>query len=732
MKQQGNRTLSSETDTDEIDIRDMVALLVDEWRWITSITLAAIILATAYAFLVTPVYRTNALMQVEEKEAGIGGIEELSSMLSGETPTDAEVEIIKSRSVLIKAIEQEDLNIRIEPIRFPLLGGMISRRYRSEIPAPAWLGFDEFAWGGEHLRIDRLDLDRSLEGEPLVLESLGGGRFELHGPDDGLLVSGVVGEPSAGDDAAVFLSELVAREGTRFLVTRQHPLETLDELHARLSVAERGKKTGILELTLEGEDRDKITNTLNTITNIYLRQNVERKSAEAAKTLEFLNEQLPDLKIELDVAEQALNRFRVQKGSIDLSLETQAMLEKLADSEKQLSELDLARVERAQRFTAEHPAMIALRQQRHELEQSREQLEQRIRELPEAEQDALRLMRDVRVAGELYTLLLNRAQELKVVQAGTVGNVRIIDTAFVPREPVKPKKAIVLALGAMLGAALGVFVVFLRQALTSGIRDPKVLEQHFGLPVYAIVPLSDAEADVDNATEKSLRLIATRDPHDPAVESLRSLRTSLEFLLRESRNNVLTIGGPAPGVGKSFVCSNLGALLAQTGRRVLVVDADMRRGHLHRKFQVPRAPGLSQVIAGEVAARDGIYAGKAENLSFMASGKLPPNPAELLTSRSFETLLEELKESFDLVLLDAPPVLAASEAITLAQAAGLNLMVIRSGQQSQREVELAVDRLARAGATPSGFVFNALAVGSRRYAYAGYRYYRYDQATSES
>ncbi|MBW3567390.1 MAG: polysaccharide biosynthesis tyrosine autokinase [Proteobacteria bacterium] len=731
MTEQHKNTTSASADggsSDEIDLRDLFALLVDEWRWIAAITLAVFFVAAVYAFTTTPVFRTNALVQVEEKDTGIGGIEELSSMLSGETPTEAEIEIIKSRSVLTKAIEQRDLNIDIEPSRFPLIGGMIARRYEGEGAAHAWLGFDSHAWGGERVQIDRLDVDRGLEGESLTLIAGSADTYTLLDPEGELLLAGVVGEAASGNGMEMFVAELVAHEGVGFTVTRQDTLDTLDGLRERLSVAERGKKTGILELALEGEDRAEIARTLDTITNIYLRQNVERKSAEAAKTLEFLNEQMPELRAELNVAEGALNRFRVEKGSVDLSLETQALLEQFAEVEKQLSELELTRVERAQRFTAEHPAMQAMNQQRAELEQLRAQLEQQIRELPQAEQDALRLMRDVRVANELYTLLLNRAQELKVVQAGTVGNVRIIDTAFVPRVPVKPKKALVLALGLVLGGMLGVFAVFLRQALTSGIRDPKILEQHFGLPVYAIVPRSDAELHIEKTAYDALRLIALQDPNDPAVESLRSLRTSLEFLLRESNNNVLTIGGPAPGVGKSFICSNLAALMAQAGRRVLVVDADMRRGHLHRKFQVPRAPGLSQVIAGEVAMEDAITTGAISNLDFMASGQLPPNPAELLVSRSFETMLEALKARYDLVLLDAPPVLAASEAVTLARLAGLNLLVVRSGEQNRREVELAVDRLTQAGAAPKGFVFNGLMLGSRRYAYAGYRYYRYEQA----
>jgi tyrosine-protein kinase Etk/Wzc len=466
--------------------------------------------------------------------------------------------------------------------------------------------------------------------------------------------------------------------------------------------------------------------TLNAISNAYVRQNVERKSEEAAKTLEFLNEQLPQLKHELNGAEQALNDLRVTKGSIDMSLEAQGMLEQLTEIEGRLSEMALNRVESAQRFTALHPMMRAIDQQEDELKRRRAQIDGQIRKLPEAEQDVLRLMRDTRVAEELYALLLNRAQELRVVRAGTIGSVRIIDTAFAPGDPVRPKKSRMVMLAFLVGGMLSMLVLFLRQALDTAIRDPKVLEQHFGLPVYAIIPRSVAELQQEKKEAGTLQFLALDDPAEPAVESLRSLRTSIAFLLQESPTRVLTIGGPAPGVGKSFIAANLGLLLAQTGQRVLVVDGDLRRGHLHRKFAKSRDPGLSDLIAGQIEVEQAVRDTTQENLFFLSTGKLPPNPAELIVSPHFERIVKALAQQYDVVIIDAPPVLAASEAATLASLAGANLLVVRSGQQNRREVELAVGRLAQAGAKPRGFIFNDMLAGARRYAYAGYRYYRYE------
>src|SRR5690606_37142523 len=262
---------------------------------------------------------------------------------------------------------------------------------------------------------------------------------------------------------------------------------------------------------------------------------------------------------------------------------------------------------------------------------------------------------------------------------------------------------------------------------SSDVCSSDLLERHFGMPVYAIVPRSETAFAESRKQSTTLPLISLRDPHDPAVEGLRSLRTSMSFLLQETSGSVLTIGGPAPEVGKSFVSANLGALLAQIGRRTLVVDADLRRGHLHKAFNLERAPGLVELISGEHSLDDAVKATELDNLFVLTSGRVPPNPAELLVSKRFETLLDELAARHDVVVLDAPPLLAASEAANLARLAGINLIVVRSGHQSRREIELTVDRLAQAGAPPRGFIFNDLVVGSRQHAYAGYRYYRYER-----
>lgn len=708
---------------EHFEVREALAVVQDQWLWIVAIAGVVALAALFYALVATPVYQTNALIQVEEKSSGINGIVDLTSALTGETPTEAEIEIIRSRAVLGAAVEQQKLYLEASPLYFPVVGAAIARSRETEGgPAGALLGLQRYGWGGEKIRVDRLDVPRALQGETLHLVKGAADRYELFYGDE-ILVAGEVGRAAENSGISVFVSQLQARPGTHFKVVRHNWLSALEQLSASLLVAERGKQTGILELTLQGRDPEQIADTLNAITTVYLRQNVERTSEDAAKTLAFLDSQLPDLKGQLDAAEAALNQHRIQQGSVDLSLETQGLLEKLGDVDSKLSELQLQQAELSQRFTAEHPVRVALDQQRGELASTRAEVERQIRKLPAAEQDSVRLMRDVRVANELYVLLLNRAQELKVVRAGTVGNIRIIDEAFTPLRPFKPRRALIVSTGTLLGLLLALMIVFLREALNSAIRDPDELEKSTGLPVYAIVPHSEVEHDLSADRERPLLFEA--QGNDVAIESLRSLRTSLDFLLLDAEKNIVSVGGPAPAAGKSFVVSNLAALFAQTGKSVLLVDADLRRGRLHRLFGLPRRPGLTELIAGNAEMENVVRKDVVAGLDFIPTGVIPPNPAELITSPRFAKLLDTLAPSYDLILLDAPPILGAAEAVALARQSAINLLVARSEQQTPREVHLALTKLRQSGATVNGFVLNDLRARAR-HAYTGYSYYRYD------
>lgn len=721
---------------EEPTLGDLVWTIVDNRALIASVAAIVVILAAAYVFLVSPTYRSDVLLQVEDKSKSVAGLDDLSSMFSDKTPAEAEIEIIRSRTLVGAVVDQLNLTIAVRPRTFPLLGGAFFRRYEGEGVASPVLGLRGFAWGGERARVQRLEVPEKLYDDTLHLVTAGNGRFRLLDTKGDLIVEGEVGKPASSLDPArrseVFVSELQARPGTEFLVVKRRRDAVVDDLQHELKIGEKGKKTGIIAVSLEGKDARNVAAILDAVAQNYQRQNVERKSAEAANTLAFLQTQLPLLKKNLDAAESAFNVYQRKNGSVDLPQETQALLERAVEIEKALVELDLQRTELSQRYTETHPALLALRQKADKLRAERSAMNAKMRGLPEQELDSARLTRDVKVATELYFLLINRAQELQVVKSGTIGNVRILDVALQPFEPASPRKGLVLAISLLLGLGAGVGITLVRKAMDHGVDDPEEIEATTGLSLYASVPHSNREAELCQLHGKGrLQALARADPTDLAIESLRSLRTSLQFALSEAANNVITIGGPSPGVGKSFLSVNLAHVLASSGKRVLLVDADLRRGRLHRYFDGERVPGLSDAVAGQVLFADAVRKTENEMLDFIGTGTLPPNPSELLASGRFEDLLDEASRRYDLVLVDVPPILAVTDGALVARHAGVNLLVLRAGRHPMREIALALKHLSSGGVRVQGAVLNDVqsTKGGR---YGRYSYHYQYEYKSES
>ncbi len=715
--------LQADASEDELDLAALVGTLYEGRFVIAALAALALLIGGVKAFTATPVYKADALVQVEES-GGSDPLEDLSAMFSGETPAEAEIEILRSRSVVSDAVKALRLDIHAQPMHAPVVGGFFARRHSGDLPASPLLGLSSYAWGGERIAVTSLEVPRGFEGEELVLVAEADNAFQVLSPDGDALVRGRVGEVASGNGVELLVSELSARPGTRFTLKKLAFLDAVSKLQEGLRVREKGKQTGVIQLELEGPDRALISNSLDALMDAYLRRNVEHKAEEAQKTLDFVRGQLPVLKASLEAAELKLKEYRAKSGRLDLTIEAQALVDRAAEVEKAISELELQRAELRQRYTDKHPSVTALRNKLRKLHDEKKVLDNQARTLPENELESVRLVRDVTVANELYVLLLTKAQEIDVLKSGTIGNVRVIDSAVTHPIPVSPKKGMTLALSLMLGLFAGVGLVFLRKALNRGVEDPDLLEQQLGLPVYANIPFSAKQSEIARSLDRkkgALQPLAITDPADLAIESLRSLRTSLQFSLAASRNNVVMVGGSRPGIGKSFVSVNLAHVLADTGRRVLLVDGDLRKGHLHRYFGQSREGGLSEVISG--AELSGLVRKTAApNLDFLSSGTLPPNPSELLGSERFEAVMASASEAYDLVVIDAPPVLAVTDAALIARTAGVNLMVAKCGLHPLRELALAVTRMEQNGTRPSGFVLNAVPLRDRINGY----HYQYD------
>ena len=732
---------SRDNDQDSIDLLGIFGSLIDQKWLIGALTGAFMVTGVAYAVLATPVYLANALVQVEPKKTDMLGFSDLNSMLGGQSPSVTEIGIIKSRAVIGKTVDDLRLDIDVTPNTFPLIGGFLSRRYRGESEtsvAPPRFGLSSYAWGGERLEFTRLELPKDLLGKKLTLIAGEQQRFQLFDENDNLLVEGVAGEAFANDGVEGQIAQLAANPGTRFQVVRNPRIVTIQGYQDALDISEQGKESGIIRLALASSDAGEAVKILNKIASLYVEQNVRRTSAEAAQSLAFLQSQLPQVKRDLAKASDALNAYQTHGKTVNISLETQSVLGQSVALETRISELKMQQAELDRKFTKQHPAYRALMTQIGELTQQQKSLEGKVQDLPATQQELLNLTRDVEVASQIYTQLLNKSQELDIVRAGAVGNVRLIDTADVDlTSPIKPKKPLIVLIATLLGAFVGVAVVLLRKSLSRGLEGPEGIEQ-LGLPVYASIPYSALQEEEDSkkgrardGVDKPAYLLALRNPTDLSIESIRSLRTCLHFAGLDSTNNRIMISGPSPQVGKTFVSSNLAAVMALSGQRVVLIDADMRKGHLHKTLNTPISNGLSDLLVKRCTLEQAINTVEIDNLHFISRGQVPPNPSELLMHANFRELLAQLSERYDLVIIDTPPLLAVTDAAIVGREAGISLIVTRFGVNPAKEIELTIRRFAQNGIELKGAVFNGVEKRAASY-YGGTGYYNYEYASDKS
>jgi tyrosine-protein kinase Etk/Wzc len=714
----------------EPSLSEYVSVLLQNWK--LTVKIAAIIFAfgLTYAFLATPVYRADAMIQVEDPAASAKEpLGELASLFDTTATAAAEIELVMSRLVIQRTVQAQHLDIAAKPNYFPVIGQFISRLAKPGTLVVPWFGLSRFAWGGEHIDISRFDLPYDT-----TYTLVAGVRhaFELQDEDGQVIARGVSGQPSValvdGQQATILVDSLIANAGTRFTVKRSRLLETISRLQNDLVVEEKSKQSGVISVTLDGDDSDKVTRIVNSIGSNYVDQNVTRKRDEAQATLDFLGKQLPALKSKLEGSEDLYNAFRNRKGTVDLSEESKLLLGQLVDLKSKQMELEQKRNELQQRFSDDHPTVVALTGNIAALVAEQKTLSGRVESLPNTEQEALRLLRDVRVNTELYTNLLNSSQQLSVIEAGEVGNVRVVDWAMHPDRPVRPKKLIVAGISLILGIVMGIAVPFVRRSLQIRIEHSDQIEQILGTPVYSVVPHSSRQMAIERQLSKGRTgklLLAVSAQDDIAIEAIRSLQTALYFGAFDAVNNIILITGSRPNVGKSFLATNLAAVLAAGGKRILLIDADLRRGSIHTCLGTGVVPGFSDSLSNG-ACEALIHHDVLPGLDFLARGSILPNPAELLMGSRLKSLLDEFASKYDAVIIDTPPVLAVTDAAVIARHAGTTLLAIRHGQQTSSEIAETARRMRNADVQVRGVVLTD--VPQSRLGYGSYNasYYAYE------
>ncbi|HEN1571259.1 polysaccharide biosynthesis tyrosine autokinase [Klebsiella pneumoniae] len=712
MNTKDNRQQRSEAN--ELELGRIVGELIDCRKLIIGITTGFTVIAVLYALMATPIYQANALIQVEQKQ-GNAILSSLSQMLpDGQLQSAPEISLLQSRMILGKTVDDLNLQTQVEKEYFPIIGKGISRILNNK---------------NESIKIDKLYIERKEDStDPEIIITIKDDKhFTVEG--DGFKVDGIKGEMLDKVKLRILITEINAEPGASFEVKYLSRLKAINNLLEAFNVSDQGKDTGMLGLTLTGTDPNLISKTLNSIANNYLEQNVERQAAQDAKSLDFLNQQLPKVRADLDIAEDKLNSYRKEKDSVDLSMEAKSVLDQIVNVDNQLNELTFREAEISQLYTKEHPTYKALIEKRQTLQQEKTKLNKRVSGMPSTQQEVLRLSRDVESGRAVYLQLLNRQQELSIAKSSAIGNVRIVDDSITDPKPIKPKKILICIIGFILGLFFSVALIMLRFLLRRGIESPEQLEE-MGINVYASIPVSEwllkASDKRKRKNNESDKLLAVENPTDLAVEAIRSLRTSLHFAMLEAKNNVLMISGASPNAGKTFVSTNLAATISLANKSVLFIDADLRKGYVHKMLGNEGKSGLSDILSGQANVEETIISVPDGQFDYIGCGQVPPNPAELLMHPRFEKLLAWASAKYDLVIIDTPPILAVTDAAIIGRYAGTTLLVARFESNTVKEIEVSITRFEQSGVNVKGCILNGVVKKASSYYGYGYNYYGYN------
>lgn len=733
----GGATYAAYEPRSDFDAARLWDLLHANRVMIIALTLVVTLLGIGYAEFARPTFESDMLIQVEDNPNTANSLlESVQQMFDQKSVASDEVQILTSRLVLSRVVDKYRLDISVEPRYFPLIGRWIAERKRRahdfSLSNPGLLGMGGFVWGAEHAELGTFDLPPALYGRKFKLIAQDGGRYQLLGSfsdiDLDIDAQGRLGQPltvpTTYGPIRLVVTNLAGHPGAAFRLTRVATITAIDELERALRVTQPTKDSGLIQASLQGHNSQTITDVLNDIGDQYVAQDAERRSAEAQRSIEFLNRELPRLKHQLEQSEDAYNAFRAQNLTLNLGTQDTNLLQQSVDAQTRMAELEQKRSELLARFTPQNAAVVAVDGQIGTLRARLAQIEASTRQLPELEQTQVRLRRDVEVNTALYTGLLNNLQQLDLARASK-GNARVVDRATVADRPVKPKRKLVVALAALIGLCAGVMLAWVRQRLLGGITQPREIEASTGLPVLASVLYSSEQARLDKRRVKAsgVPVLAHSQRDCLTVDSLRSLRSALRTTLPEAHNNIVLISGAEPNVGKSFMSANLAAVLAASNQRVLLIDGDLRRGNLGRHFNVAASPGLSELIGGEASLEQAVHREVLPKLDLITRGSTPQNPSELLLGAPLGELMRAASANYDVVIIDSPAVLPVDDAATLGQHAGTALIVARHRVTTVARLAEATKRLSQAGVLLKGVVLNGLhpqAAGIHSYRYRSY------------
>ncbi|MGB0865137.1 MAG: GNVR domain-containing protein [Granulosicoccaceae bacterium] len=717
------------------DTREFFRILKrNRWGFLVSM-LFGLLLAWLYLLTTPNVFEADALMRLSQS-SGADEIIDSNSQQASNTPLiKEESDLVRSREVLEPIIATNRLQIAVQAVEVPVLSALAKRWTWLRDWLEAQPKAQGYAWREAHIDISELKVPQSWHNKELTLITIDDEHYAVYDQQTMLVEKAQVGRSvsaRAGDDGLLDMrvEQISAQPNTAFAVT-YHSLQTaLTDLRESLVIESRDTTSRVMSLSLRGNDAGETANLLNEIAQKYSDVKLGWESESFKSELGFFEQRLPELKRDMQRAEARLARYQRQNNSaVGVNAQTNALVQRLASEESKLLELERERLELRDKYTGLHPSVAKLDKEIDTYQATIESLRNRIPNIARISHDLGPLEREVEATRKLYTELNERAQRLRLAQANTVGSVQIVDLALPQDKPVAPKRKLVYALAALASLFAYALWTMLRASLSSTIDDDISLSRHSGLPVFMNIPRSEVQQQFRYPTKVlakkgelvpagSHEVLAIRAPEDFSVENLRGLRSMLSDLMFNARNNILMICSPLPAMGKSFVSINLAVLLAQSGKRVLLIDADYQRGYIHKTFAIDGGPGLVDAVAGTARPATAVKGTGVPNLYVLPRGhhsdeihSSAPNEGDL------QAFLARITPAFDIAIIDTPPILSVATATTIGRAAGTTLMVVKESEVKEQQLKESIRRLQYAGVSVNGCILNASSQSASHYAY---------------
>lgn len=701
---------------DDVDLSSLLGSLLRGWKILLFFTLLGLIAGVLYSRYVNPTYQSDALIQIAPSPQGVSALgENISNLVGGGTSrSQEEVELIKSRMVLKPVVDSLHLQIRLSNPEITAIDRIVKDRIYT--PVHTEEGVSLKTENGQ-AKVTQFDVSADYLDRGFTLARSDTGFVLSNGVDS---FKGQFNQPQQfkGVDGTIQITvKDLPNNNQPISITKQSLKITTDAINGNLTVTDTGNTSGIIQLSMTGPNQQQTTLILNEIVLSYVGQNQSRSSEETTKTVEFMETQIPDLKKKLEDSEALFNNFREKYGTIDVAQEAQLLLAEDSRIDGQLNDLKLQQAELSTYYTNEHPLVIQINDQLRVLNDRKQEINSTIKRLPEIQREFIQLSEDVDINREIYLTMLNNYEQLKIVKAGQIGYARIVDLPVSTYNTVAPKKKLIILLATVLGAILGTIIALLRNSMKNVVRDPEELESKIGVPVIATVPRSKALRRLGKNNRSSNRLLSYADHNSPSYEAIKSLRTYLMFGMpaigkNSQRSRVIVVTGESPNVGKSFIVANLAEVFAQLDKKVLVIDADMRLGSLQNVFNIDDETGLADFFTQDQSTAVSITHPTAiGNLDFIPRGSNLRNPSSMLASDKFGKLMDELAAHYDYIIIDSPPVLAATDAVILSKYADQVVMVTRHNDSIEGQLAYAVKQMNKAEINVDGIVINDMQQG---------------------